>query len=209
MPCSLPRWTGTGACWFSSLPAWAFPDFEAGRHPHHYFRGLLKLHTRYGLQGCSPTLLWALSRGFTLTSYPIRALASYQIQPTTTWMGPSPTGDPRLWGALKKVMRPPCGSTSGGRPVAPCSALCHHGNPPVVQPLEKAEHFPFLDGFSLDGSARRTPLPLSSVKTRRTESTSTSIPLLPIAPIAPRWRSDSDSLPATSVALLPRPSTPR
>ena len=83
---------------------------------------------------------------------------------------------------IKKVMRPPCGSTSGGRPVAPCSALCHRGNPPVVQPREKAEHFLYLDGFSLDGSARRTPLPLSSAKTRRTESTSTSIPLLPIAP---------------------------
>jgi hypothetical protein len=31
-----------------------------------------------------------------------------------------------------------------------------------------------------DGSARRTLLPLSSAKTRRTESTSTNIPLLPI-----------------------------
>ena len=77
----------------------------------------------------------------------------------------------------KKVMRPPCGSTSEGRPVAPCSALCHRGNPPVAQLLERAEHFLYLDGFSLDGSARRTPLPLSSVKTRRTVSTSTSIPL--------------------------------
>src|SRR6266702_3178759 len=108
---------------------------------------------------------------------------------------------------VKEVMRPPCGSTSGGRPVAPCSALCHRVNPPVVQPLEKAEHFLYLDGFSLDGSARRTPLPLSSAKTRRTESTSTSMPLLPSAPISPRMRSDSDSLPATSVASLPRPST--
>src|SRR5260370_12965143 len=110
---------------------------------------------------------------------------------------------------VKKVMRPPCGSTSEGRPVALCSALCHRVNPPVVQLLERAEHFLYLDGFSLDGSARRTPLPLSLVKTRRIESTSTSIPLLSIAPISPRMRSDSDSLPATSVALLPRPSTPR
>ena len=93
----------------------------------------------------------------------------------------------------KKVMRPPCGSTSGGRPVALCSALCHRWNPPVVQLLERAEHFLYLDGFSLDGSARRTPLPLSSVKTRRTESTSTSIPLLPIAPISLQMRSDSDT----------------
>src|SRR5437870_3024479 len=36
-------------------------------------------------------------------------------------------------------MRPPCRSTSGDRP--------------------KAEHFPFLDGFSLDGSARRPNQP--------------------------------------------------
>ena len=80
--------------------------------------------------------------------------------------------------------------------------------PGRVLPLEKAEHFLHLDGFSLDGSARRKPLPLSSGKTRRTESTSTSIPLLPIAPISPRMRSDSDSSLATSTASLPRPSTP-
>ncbi len=109
----------------------------------------------------------------------------------------------------KKSHAAPCGSTSEGRPVAVCSALCYRGNPPVVQLLERAEHFLYLDGFSLDGSARRTPLPLSSGKTRRTESTSTSIPLLPIAPISLRMRSDSDSWPAASVALLPRPSTPR
>jgi len=31
----------------------AFPEFVAGRLPHHYFRGLLKLHSRYGLRTCS------------------------------------------------------------------------------------------------------------------------------------------------------------
>ena len=56
---------------------------------------------------------------------------------------------------VKKVMRPPCGSTSEGRPVAPCSALCHRGNPPVVLLLEKAEHFLYLDGFSLDGTSQQ------------------------------------------------------
>ena len=34
----------------------AFPDLKAGRHPFRYFRGLLKLHSRYGLQSCSPTI---------------------------------------------------------------------------------------------------------------------------------------------------------
>jgi hypothetical protein len=34
----------------------AFPVIGAGRRPHRCFRGLLDLHTRYGLQSCSPTL---------------------------------------------------------------------------------------------------------------------------------------------------------
>ena len=40
-----------------SFPARAaFPVFQAGRHPHRHFRGLLKLHSRYGLHSCSPTI---------------------------------------------------------------------------------------------------------------------------------------------------------
>src|SRR5689334_18549909 len=40
-----------------SFPARAaFPVLQAGRHPHRYFRGLLKLHSRYGLHSCSPTI---------------------------------------------------------------------------------------------------------------------------------------------------------
>src|SRR3982751_4863847 len=39
-----------------SFPARAaFPVLPAGRHPHRHCRGLLKLHTRYGLHSCSPT----------------------------------------------------------------------------------------------------------------------------------------------------------
>src|SRR5437016_3392830 len=41
----------------------AFPDVGAGRRPHHYFRGLLKLHTRYGLQSCSPSFIARLRPG--------------------------------------------------------------------------------------------------------------------------------------------------
>ena len=44
---------------------------------------------------------WALSRGFDPISYPIEPLVSYQVLPTTTWVGPSPTGDLRRWGALR------------------------------------------------------------------------------------------------------------
>ena len=31
----------------------AFPVMQAGRHPHLYFRGLLRLHSRYGPSDCS------------------------------------------------------------------------------------------------------------------------------------------------------------
>jgi len=32
----------------------AFPQSQRGRHPQLHFRGLLKLHSRYGLPSCSP-----------------------------------------------------------------------------------------------------------------------------------------------------------
>jgi len=34
----------------------AFPVSQAGRRPRLHFRGLLELHSRYGLPGCSPTM---------------------------------------------------------------------------------------------------------------------------------------------------------
>jgi len=34
----------------------AFSAFAPDRHPHCYFRGLLKLHTHYGPPDCSPTM---------------------------------------------------------------------------------------------------------------------------------------------------------
>jgi hypothetical protein len=43
----------------------------------------------------------ALSRGFDPIGCPIEPLASYQVLPTTTWVGPSPTSDLRRWGALR------------------------------------------------------------------------------------------------------------
>src|ERR1035438_2402213 len=49
MPCSLPRWTRAGAR-VGGFPAGAaFPVSQAGRRPRLHFRGLLKLHSRYGL----------------------------------------------------------------------------------------------------------------------------------------------------------------
>jgi hypothetical protein len=48
---------GSGQVLVGFCPArTTFPVLQAGRHPHRNFRGRLKLHTRYGLQGCSPTI---------------------------------------------------------------------------------------------------------------------------------------------------------
>jgi hypothetical protein len=47
--CPLPRRIGTDACdRFPSLFRAAFPVTQSDRHPHRYFRGLLRLHSRYG-----------------------------------------------------------------------------------------------------------------------------------------------------------------
>ena len=91
MPCSIPRWTGSGARWLAScafprgfLPCpCSLPRYRGGSastsllsrpaQASHALRPaeLLTHHT------------WALSRGSALTSFPTRTLASYQIQPTT------------------------------------------------------------------------------------------------------------------------------
>jgi len=66
-----------------SLSCAAFPVIRAGRHPRLHFRGLLELHTRYGLPGCSPTKKWAWLRGIDPTGWlkelPAGSLVSYHV----------------------------------------------------------------------------------------------------------------------------------
>ena len=57
----------------------AFPVSMAGRRPRLLFRGLLKLHSRYGLQGCSSAFQRTLSRGFEPNGYPPGPLVSYHV----------------------------------------------------------------------------------------------------------------------------------
>jgi hypothetical protein len=45
----LPRWNCKVHPSFASLAVAAFPEILAGRLPHHVFRGLLSVHSRYGL----------------------------------------------------------------------------------------------------------------------------------------------------------------
>ena len=87
----------------ASLPHAAFPVTQAGRHPHHHFRGLLRLHSRYGPLDRSTARGGLLSRGFSQAGYPTPPPASYQIKPTTIWVEPSSTGDLRRRGALNRT----------------------------------------------------------------------------------------------------------
>ena len=100
MLCSLPRWTGTGACWFLPCPH-GLPRFSGGSASTTSLSRPAQASHALRPARLLTHLSWALSRGSALASFPARTLASYQVQPTTARVGPSPTGDLRPWGALR------------------------------------------------------------------------------------------------------------
>lgn len=53
VPCPLPRRIDRVHMSIASPFTRSFPKFRPGRHPHHHFRGLLRLHSRYGPSDCS------------------------------------------------------------------------------------------------------------------------------------------------------------
>ena len=57
----------------------AFPKWQEGRHPHCHFRGLLRLHSRYGPPDRSAAQRRPLSRGSDPCGYPHKPLVSYRI----------------------------------------------------------------------------------------------------------------------------------
>ena len=62
------------------FPAYAaFPKWQEGRHPHCHFRGLLRLHSRYGPPDRSAAQRRPLSRGSNPCGYPHKPLVSYRI----------------------------------------------------------------------------------------------------------------------------------
>jgi hypothetical protein len=54
------------------------PVIQAGRQPHHHFRGLLRLHSHYGPLDCSTAQGGLRHEGFDPTGYPAKPLVSYQ-----------------------------------------------------------------------------------------------------------------------------------
>jgi hypothetical protein len=89
MPSSLPRWIQPVLIGFFPVHA-AFPEFQAGRHPQLHFRGLLKVHSRYGLQDRSPAYR-GLCHGAPLRPLPVpngpSATMSYRY---LHWRNPPP-----------------------------------------------------------------------------------------------------------------------
>ena len=80
------------------LPS-AFPVYRAGRHPQLYFRGLLKVHSRYDPSVCSPPMADFCPRSFSRKVSLPDCPGSYRDEPTTSRAELSSTGILHLRGA--------------------------------------------------------------------------------------------------------------
>jgi hypothetical protein len=85
----------------TSPSALAFPEQSAGRRPQNYVSRPAQASLVLRPAELLTHHTWALSRGSGPTSYSARPLVSYQGIPTTPWVGPSPTGVSRHWGARR------------------------------------------------------------------------------------------------------------
>src|SRR5271156_3886195 len=104
MPSSLPRWpAGSDCSWdglFQPFPcspaASAFPILMQGRRTHWTFRGLLDVHSRYGLP--ARCIAWAthVSRRLRRLRYLHRRSDSYRPEQPSCRVGVAPTEDQHL-----------------------------------------------------------------------------------------------------------------
>ena len=76
----------------------AFPKWPEGRHPHCHFRGLLRLHLRYGPSDRSAAKATFVTR-LQPSQLPGQAARQLPDQSTTLWVESSSTDDSRLRGA--------------------------------------------------------------------------------------------------------------
>src|SRR3982074_1680660 len=91
---------GSSGCACRLLPrSRGLPKWQEGRHPHCHFRGLLRLHSRYGPPDCSPPKATFVTR---LQPFRLPGRAARQLpdQSTTLWVESSSTDDSALRGAL-------------------------------------------------------------------------------------------------------------
>src|SRR6516225_10500959 len=75
----------------------AFPSLQGGRRPPRYFRGLLRIHSRYGPRIRSRAFRPFSSRGFATAAYSAASLGSYGVEPTTSPAELSSAGHQRLF----------------------------------------------------------------------------------------------------------------
>ena len=95
MPSSLPRRNSWVHSSLASPEATAFPVIQAGRLPHRPFRGLLDVHSHYGLHIRQVTYVTLYTRGFS-RRLPVRLLRLLPAGATVRRVGFAPTGRPCL-----------------------------------------------------------------------------------------------------------------
>src|SRR5947209_4627011 len=103
MPCPLPRWTKTGAS-VGCFPVPLGPSPSLRRVGVHHF-------TFEACSGFTHVTACRIARppkaAFVTRLRPVRLpaepLVSYQSLPTTPWVDPASTGEPRRWGALRNA----------------------------------------------------------------------------------------------------------
>jgi hypothetical protein len=88
----------------SSLGHTAFPVMQTGRPPQLTFEACSSFTHVTACRIAHPPFVGFITRLRPAPVSRLRTLASYQVLPTTAWMGPSPTGIPRLWGALHRIL---------------------------------------------------------------------------------------------------------
>src|SRR5216684_1416048 len=81
---------GSSGCACRLLPRSRGLPQMAGGDPHCHFRGLLRLHSRYGPSDCSAALRRPLSRGSSPSGCPAEPLVSYRINRQLSGWNPPP-----------------------------------------------------------------------------------------------------------------------
>jgi hypothetical protein len=76
-----------------SPPSSAFPKSAAGRLLHHEFRGLLSVHSRYGLHACRVAFTTLFHRRLQQLCYLHRCSDCYRAERTSSRVGLAPTVD--------------------------------------------------------------------------------------------------------------------
>ena len=112
VPCPIPRWIGTGAyvgCF--PIPR-GLPRFPGGSASTISLSRPAQTSLALRPAGSLNRPRRPLSRGFETAGYPTAPARQLPDQPTTLWMVPSSTGDPRLRGALGNTGLWVCRSSS-------------------------------------------------------------------------------------------------